>query len=1069
MRRIALAIVGLCLLLGSAFAALGTLQLRDFETRGYVDATREKALPYAVPRPGVNVELRQYDGESLRANLELIQESGFVWLRQFAYWDALQPSRETFDWTDWDAIAEALREYRELRPVVVLMNSPAWARVDAPGRQPTASAPPRSLDDFAVFAAAFAERYADVVDHYQIWDEPNLDDAWGLLPPMPAEYVALLDSAGRAIRAADPAATIIAAALAPTTETGPDNISDLLYLDAMYRLGAADMMDIAAGKAYGFSSSPLDRRVDENLLNFSRIVALREIMLKHGDGRTPLWTSAWGWNALPDAWAGDESIWGSVELDEQRAYTLAAFDRAHREWTWLGAMILHHWQPAHRPESAQWGFSLLRQDGSPSDLLHAVADYPFPATAQNGLYHPRTEHARYSGVWQFSERGADIGWLETSDSQLAFDFYGSDLAMLLREDDYVAFLYPTIDGAPANATAHDADGNAYVFLRSETHAPATNLAPIARDLPLAQHTLRVVADRGWDRWAIAGYAVSSGDLRADFDRQIALGLLAALLSLPVCLMSLAALPWRRWLPALSIALRGLSAGASLAMGGLASLALLLGMFGAFASPRPALLARDEVNIGLAILSGGLLYASPSLLIALLAMLAIFVLALYRLETGLALTLFWAPFFLSPVQLSQYAVPLVELMVLITAAAAALRSVLWLGRWHQTRNSAFPLLHANLLRRVKPVDLGALALAVLATLSLLWTRRLDVALTEWRTLIMEPLLFYAMLRLTQPKAATLVLYARTLALAGVAVSIIGLWGYVAADAVIVAEGGARRLVSVYGSPNNVALLMDRTLPLALAFGLLATGRGSRLLWLAGLALMGMTLLLTQSVGGILLGMPAGVIVALFAIYGKRARKPAAGLAAMGAAGVAALTQLSARFSNILDFSSGTNFLRLRLWESAVEMARDYPLTGLGLDQFLYRYSGEYARPDAVWDLDLSHPHNVALDFWLRLGILGPLVFAGLQVAFWRAALRVLRRCRDMDRSAFALTAGLMGGMAGTLAHGMIDNSVFVIDLAFIFVFQLAAIACLDERRERAANQSLRQRDGCVTLRQSDGDE
>ena len=327
MRRIVLFVFAAFVFAGSLIATLGTIQLRDYETRGYVDATRDPELPYAVPKPGVNVDLRQYDADALRRNLSLISETGFVWLRQFAYWNEIETEQSQFDWSAWDAIAAGLRDFPDLKLVVVLMNSPDWARVSVPGKAPTASAPPRSLEDFAAFAAAFATRYGDVTNHYQIWDEPNLDDAWGLLPPSPAEYVALLGSAADAIKAADPGAKILAAALAPTTEINRDNISDLRYLERMYQHGAAEVMDIAAAKPYGFSYSALDRRVDKDLLNFSRIVALREVMLAHGDGKTPLWASAWGWNALPADWSGDASIWGSVSEEEQIRHTLAAFAR----------------------------------------------------------------------------------------------------------------------------------------------------------------------------------------------------------------------------------------------------------------------------------------------------------------------------------------------------------------------------------------------------------------------------------------------------------------------------------------------------------------------------------------------------------------------------------------------------------------------------------------------------------------------------------------------------------------------------------------------------------------------
>lgn len=46
---------------------------------------------------------------------------------------------------------------------------------------------------------------------------------------------------------------------------------------------------------------------------------------------------------------------------------------------------------------------------------------------------------------------------------------------------------------------------------------------------------------------------------------------------------------------------------------------------------------------------------------------------------------------------------------------------------------------------------------------------------------------------------------------------------------------------------------------------------------------------------------------------------------------------------------------------------------------------------------------------------------------------------------------MGSMAYFLAHGLVDNSYFVVDLAYIFCFTLALVARLayaDDNRPRA---------------------
>lgn len=1048
MRKFIVLLVSLLLVIGSLVATFGTIQLRDFELRGYVNPTSNQELPFAIARPGVNVELLQYDSAELPSHLARIQAAGFHWIRQFAYWDELEPQPGEYNWLAWDQLALALQDFPQLEPLVVLMNSPAWARDERSAGVPSHTGPPQDLSSFAAFTAAFAERFGDQVDYYQIWDEPNLTDAWGGMDPRPAEYVALLQTAREAILQANPSATIVAAGLAPTTETAGRNISDIRYLDALYAQGAGEMMDVVVGKPYGFSSSPLDRRVDESVLNYSRVVALREVMVRHDDARKSLWASNYGWNSLPPDWPGRPSIWGEASSAEQVEFTLQALDRAHREWPWMGAMFLHHWQPAADSNDPQWGFALLQDDGAPSPLLLALEAYSYPESAQNGLYHALNPYAGYSGVWQFSELGADIGWLTPTDSRLQFDFYGSDVAMLLREDDYVAFLYPTVDDSQANATQRDSSGNAYIFLRSNSRGPELNLAPVSTDLSLGRHTLRAVADKGWDRWAIAGYAVSSGDLAAPYDRQIHLGAIATVLSMLLFAHAITSAPWGDWLPALTVLVAGMSSTAHLLLSGITSVVMMLAMLWTWNSPRPSLLMRDEVNILLALLTGGALYLSPSLLLSLVFLAVLFILFFHRLETGLILTLFWAPFFLFPVELHRYAFPMVEVMILVTAAAGFFKLLAALGKELQMSNGDFPIFSRRLLAPIRKMDLAVVSLAALALVSLLWTQRLDTAQTELRTLIFEPLAFYVLLRALQPSRATLCRLFAALLVAAVLVSLIGYYMYFFRDIVITAEAGAKRLYSVYGSPNNVALLLGRTIPIALGFLLVRADRRLRIFAAVCLAIMFPAMLFTQSVGAILLGIPAGLIVISLARFERRSIAPLISAGVLGGAAFAVLTRASARFANAIDFSSGTNFFRLRLWESTLAIIRERPVTGIGMDQFLYVVGGQYLKPDAIWDRDQSHPHNFLLDFWTRLSLFGLLAFLVIQLLFWRRAIMLCRRLRRGEALLFAMLLGLMGSMAGLLAHGLIDNSVFVIDLAFIFMFQLAALMRLVELSEQS---------------------
>jgi O-antigen ligase len=150
----------------------------------------------------------------------------------------------------------------------------------------------------------------------------------------------------------------------------------------------------------------------------------------------------------------------------------------------------------------------------------------------------------------------------------------------------------------------------------------------------------------------------------------------------------------------------------------------------------------------------------------------------------------------------------------------------------------------------------------------------------------------------------------------------------------------------------------------------------------------------------------------------------------------------RFRSLLDTSAGTGFFRLRLWQSAWAMLRDHPWLGVGLDNFLYQYRTRYILPDAWQEPNLSHPHNILLDFGTRLGLGGIAILLWMQLAFWRIAARLYRRLAVGEGRALVL--GLMASMVATLAHGLVDHSFFLVDLAFIFFLTLGVVGRLGAR-------------------------
>lgn len=304
----------------------------------------------------------------------------------------------------------------------------------------------------------------------------------------------------------------------------------------------------------------------------------------------------------------------------------------------------------------------------------------------------------------------------------------------------------------------------------------------------------------------------------------------------------------------------------------------------------------------------------------------------------------------------------------------------------------------------------------ALLSLTVTQYPLLSVRELRAVILEPVIFFWLLQ-SMPGSARWALYgflasATITALAAIAQGPLGLGGTQAE--------GVLRVQAWYPSANHLALMLGRAWPFLLA-GALASRRW---LWVPA-GLVGVGLLLTFSTGG-WLGALAATLAVVVCLGRARRALSIAGLSAAALAIVGALAA-GGRLPERLNPLRQTGGFRLDLWQSALEMLRDHPLLGVGLDNFAYLYQQYYLRPGAAAEPNLSHPHNWVLDFWLSLGLPGVLAFVWLVLGFARQVWRGSRRW---------VVLGAAGAMADMLVHGFIDNSYFLVDLAYVFWLSLA---------------------------------
>ncbi len=1017
----------LLLALGALLGALATgavFSQRQARLRGALDGLPPIHLPPRPPILGVNVDLRQYDSQALAENLDLIAETGFVWVRQSFAWSDIESEPGAYAWSSYDTLVDEVN-LRSLRLVAILEGSPSWAAPDP-------SSPPAQPGAFARFASALAERYGDKIDVYQVWDEPNLASGWGGHPANPVEYAVMLEAAYKAIHAVDAQALVLTAGLAPTLESGPQNLSDVLYLRGLYENGAADFFDGVAGKPYGFDTGPDDRRVSPDALNFSRFILLRDEMEQHGDGDKPLWASHFGWNALPEGWAGQPSLWGQTTPDIQAVWTLEAYQRALAEWPWSGALILDSWQPVASSGDPRWGFALRGSDSELSPTVEMIQAHAetFNTALWPGIYPVATSLANYSGEWEFSDLGADFG--QQGNSAVDLPFVGNSLAVIIRRDNYRAYLYVAVDGQPSRILPQDERG-AYLVLTSPDYQAHIEMLPVADGLAMnRKHLAHMEAERGWDQWALVGFAVGAEvDTRSD-------DLLAGCLALLALVLAGSAfragrgLQWQAAVKRLSDRLSSrladaLHLGLSLA----ASLAVWVGAALTWGGLLPDLTRRmgDGPSLLITALTAGLFYVSPWLLLTLAALVLLFLLIYARPSIGLALMMFFTPYYLLPRPLFDRAFSMVEVVSLLTLAAWAIRLV----AEHQKKG--WPSL-GEFWRGISGLDKAVGLFVALSIVSLSWADLLGVAVTELRQMVLEPVVMYLVLRTTPLSERERWRIVDLLILTGAIVAVFGFYQF-ARD--VVAIQGFVCLRSVFGTCNNAALYMGRLVPIAASIALI--GGPGRRRWLYGLAgcLTILASVLTTSRGGLLLGLPAGVGLVVILWGGRKGALAVGAAVVLEALLVIPLARLFPRF----DLLSKSSFSRIDLWQSTLRMLRDHPITGVGLDQFLYQYRGHYILPSAWEQPDLSQPHNVLLNYWVRLGIFGLAAGIWLQVAFWRLAWSTHSRLREMRTSARALAVGLMGSMAAFVAHGMVDEVHFVIDLAFIFFMSLGLMHQLNK--------------------------
>lgn len=470
--------------------ALGFLALALFqpprETADYAP------MPYTdMPPFGVNTFFEQeVEEQKIRTGMQLIRDAGFHFIRQEFPWEDLEtPGKgEFFDtkfnkstWEKYDRLVALADEY-DLEIIARLDHPPAWTRADGHARG--YFAPPDNYDDYGDFVSAVVSRYKGRIKFYQLWNEPNIYPEWGEQPVNAQDYTRLLKIGYERAKQADPDSVIISAGLAQTLETGPRNVSDLIFLKQMYDAGAKDYFDILAVMNYGLFTGPGDRRADPSRTNFSRPILIREIMVKHGDANKPIWAMEIGWNALPTSFT--DAPYGRVTEQQQGRYAAQAYERAQTEWPWMGVMNYWFFKRAYDNEREQpfYYFRLFDPDFTPRPAYDTIKNYT-PGTDWLGKgFHQETNWTLdYEGAWGHGTSGDRVtdGYaIGIPNDLLRLNARGSEIELALAPNPYGGIIEASVDGGAFSR--HD--------LRATDPAGEHRIS-LAKNLPPGAHQVEV--------------------------------------------------------------------------------------------------------------------------------------------------------------------------------------------------------------------------------------------------------------------------------------------------------------------------------------------------------------------------------------------------------------------------------------------------------------------------------------------------------------------------------------------------------------------------------------------------
>lgn len=211
----------------------------------------------------------------INQELEAAKSAGAISMRIDISWYAVGATKGTYNFSMIDPIVQDVVD-AGLIPLAMIYDTPTWLSGSTNPHTPPANA--TQDQQFAQFAAATAQRYAGIIQYYEVWNEENIPAFW--TSPNAANYTKLLQATYTAIKAVDPNDFVVAGGLSPDSS----GIAPTTFVTKMYAAGAKGYFDALAYHWYAFPSLP----------TMTPLAQIYSVMVANGDAAKQIWITEAG-------------------------------------------------------------------------------------------------------------------------------------------------------------------------------------------------------------------------------------------------------------------------------------------------------------------------------------------------------------------------------------------------------------------------------------------------------------------------------------------------------------------------------------------------------------------------------------------------------------------------------------------------------------------------------------------------------------------------------------------------------------------------------------------------------